>query len=373
MVWPSKFDITASPYGETPRFDINTDVIDHQYASNGVFYGVNKIQESDVFYTLFGDIILDPEYALMWEALKTADMEGDISGTKVDYTVFMLPNDVFEKIGLTHDGSSWQIDNPDLGTNATTAIIRLIKLHIIENQRLTEDDLSGNKLIRTSGTEYIKVANPYIWAAGNTQQGIGLAPIKKRSKKESTNGVSYVLSQNPITFSTKNVGEELEGVFGSSLYMKYLRKTAETHNGILYNSTTSAVANVKTSADNTILVPSDEAMLAAVDSALIPPLTASDFTDDEVQTIYRFVMYHIINGTILTNDGQGSGSRGTLYSTVDGKTYINFDNNETGMYFYGENGNEVKVVDDIQKMNILSNRAVIHEVDFFMDYRTADE
>lgn len=372
MVWPSKFDVTASPYGETPRFDINTDVVDHQYASNGVFYGVNKIQESDVFYTLFGDIILDPDYALMWEALKTAEMEGDISGTRVNYTVFMLPNEVFEKIGLTHDGSSWQIDNPDLGTNATTAVIRLIKLHIIENESLNEEDLTGNKLIKTSGTEYIKVNNPYVWAAGNTQQGIGLAPIKKRSKKEGTNGISYVLEQTPITFSTNNVGVELEGVFGSSVYMKYLRKTAETHNGIVYNATTFALANVKTSIENTILVPSDEAMQAAVDSALIPPITASDFTDDQVQEIYRFVMYHVINGAILTNNGEGTGKRGTLYSTVDGKTYVDFINTNNEMTFYGAKGNEVRVVDDIQKMNVLSNRAVIHQVDFFMDYRTEE-
>lgn len=363
MVWPSKFGVTTSPYGETPRFDLNTNIVDHQYASNGAFYATNKVQESNIFFTLFGNIIFDPDYALMWEALKTNNMEGDIFQDKIKLTVFMVPNEVFKKIGLNHDGSTWTIpDTSELGTNGAQVVTRLIKLHIIENVEI--EDMSQKGVYKTIGGEYIRFGSQQIWSSSNKK-----AVAKNSTKKYGTNGVSFVLSGQPITFSNGNVGVDIENNYiGFTKYVEYLKKTAEANNGIVYNTTTQAIANVKTSVENTILIPTDAAIDSAIAAGLLPKITGTLFTDDEINMVYRFVMYHIINGAIITANGEGTGQRSTLYSTVDGKTYLGL-NNQVGAFTVTDSKGRVANWIDGAYSNILSNRAIIHQIDNYLDYR----
>ena len=59
-VWPSKFASTFNAVGEEARFNPATDVVDKKILSNGIFYGTNKVQEANVFSSVYGKAYLDP-------------------------------------------------------------------------------------------------------------------------------------------------------------------------------------------------------------------------------------------------------------------------------------------------------------------------
>jgi hypothetical protein len=74
MVWPSKFETSANYFGEPARFNLEDNITEKVFASNGLFYGTNIVQSTDAFYTALGSIILDPDYSLMLQALYTSDL-----------------------------------------------------------------------------------------------------------------------------------------------------------------------------------------------------------------------------------------------------------------------------------------------------------
>jgi uncharacterized surface protein with fasciclin (FAS1) repeats len=373
MVWPSKYQLAINNYGENPRFDFNTDIIEAHYASNGIFYGVNKVQYTNTFYSVYGEIILDPNYSLMWQAIETADIAASLISDKIKFTVFLIPNDKFKSSGIDYTSDGWTITNPDLGTNGNTAVIRMLKMHIIENKLI--ENLTPNTVVKTIGDDYIRFSNYFVWGAGNDQAGV--KPFVKSSDTIYTNnGILYKLN-NPIIFSNKNVGFDLERKFGTSLYMKYILKATEiiqSDNSIqtstvLYDKSTQALGNVKTTADNTIFVPTDAAINAAVNAGLLPPLTASYFNDAQANLVYNFVMYHIVAGSIITNDGVGAGLRSTQYMDIDGKTYVSIDNTDGKIVITDNKGRKANWVSNTNNTNIISNRAIIHQIDNYLDYR----
>src|SRR5690606_19676030 len=68
-VWPSKFETTFNLLEEPARFNKSTNILDKQILSNGVFYGTNKVQEINVFNTVYKFAYLHPSYSMMVRAL----------------------------------------------------------------------------------------------------------------------------------------------------------------------------------------------------------------------------------------------------------------------------------------------------------------
>ncbi len=71
-VWPSKFNNTYNFLGEAAKMNTATDIVDRKVLSNGFFYGTKKVNEPNVFATVYGKAYLNPRYTLMTRLL---DME----------------------------------------------------------------------------------------------------------------------------------------------------------------------------------------------------------------------------------------------------------------------------------------------------------
>jgi uncharacterized surface protein with fasciclin (FAS1) repeats len=359
-VWPSKFETTTNLFGEPARFDPQSNVIEKKFGSNGIFYGTNKVQETDAFYTILGEIILNPDYSLMLQGLRSTELFYVIKNPNVTLTIFMIPNSIFETLGLSYDAdrNSWNLDNPDLGTNASVAINRLINLHIVLGKSLT--DLTGDDIIETYNGEYIRYQSGLLWAAGNSQRSELLVPSKK---KEASNGVSYVLKK-ALRYSIDNVGREIEGNPNFTRYYEYLTKSAEAVAGFVYTPSTKAITNVIATENNTILIPNDTAIDAAIRDGVLPKISYAAFTDAQLEKVLKFVMYHIVAKVIVVPDGNVSGKRETYHKTIDGKTYMNITNEPGNITFTDNDGRSARIV--LSNSNVLSNRAVIHQIDNYL-------
>ncbi|HEX6430308.1 MAG TPA: fasciclin domain-containing protein, partial [Niastella sp.] len=69
VVWPTKFGVTRNKFAEPARFDPNTDVFDKKILSNGIVYGTTKVEEADVFSTVYSKAYLNPGYTMMTRLL----------------------------------------------------------------------------------------------------------------------------------------------------------------------------------------------------------------------------------------------------------------------------------------------------------------
>jgi uncharacterized surface protein with fasciclin (FAS1) repeats len=360
-VWPSKFETTTNMFGEPARFDPEDDVIEKKFGSNGVFYGTSKIQATDAFYTALGPIILDPDYSLMLQALYTSELFYIVKNTGIKLTVFMIDNETFENLGFSYDitRSAWEINNPDMGTNAGVAINRLINLHVILGEHT---DLTGDALLETYGGEFIRHSYGFIWAAGNVEQNEFVIPS---NKKKASNGLTYNLNIG-LRYSIDDIGRQISGNPNYAKFYDYLEKSATDLPGYVYDINTNAIANLKNTENNTLLIPANAAMDSAAAHGMVPKLGFAVWSQAEQDKFLKFVMYHVIAKVIITNDGKVSGERETLYKTVEGKTYMTIFNDGDNFGMIDHRGRVANVV--MSASNVLSNRAVIHQIDNYLIY-----
>ncbi len=100
-VWPSKFTTTYNFLGE-PSHLPSSSVIDRKMLSNGVFYGVNKVNEPNVFSTVYGRAYLNPRFSIMTRLLDV-ELKGIITNPSAKYTVFMMPDQVLNAQGYNYN------------------------------------------------------------------------------------------------------------------------------------------------------------------------------------------------------------------------------------------------------------------------------
>ena len=382
-MWPSKFDEYRNIHGEVARFDPEVNVLDKELCSNGIFYGVDMVQESDLYYTVFGDVALNPAYTTMLKAINTFPTIKTLlknSNPDINVQMFLLDNDQFEEAGITYNYglSQWEItDNNPMGTNAEVALERLLNLHIFLNQDVNFEEPGIYKSGMFENGEYVNIAyyrrKYYVTSSGNASPYSGpqyLGPIED----EASNGQSYTLA-SPILFTTENLGVQLEKYYAYfSKFVDYLRKSAESNNpdngesmeGYLYNTITKAITDVKISSNTTVLVPNNAAIDQAVADGYLPEITIADFTLDQQQQVYNFVKFHILSGQILAPSIDYQDVAYTQYQTIDGETYVAVKSGNEVMEITDQDNRTATVVNS--RSNVLANRAIIHQIDNYLRY-----
>ncbi len=384
-VWPSQFTKYRNIHGEVARFDPEDNIIEKSICSNGNFYGTNVVQGSDLYYTVFGDVALDPQYAVMLNAINTFPTIKSLlknSSPDINIQMILLTNDQFKDAGIEYDYglSEWTItENNPMGTNALVALERLLNLHIFLNKDVDFEVPGIYRSGMFENGEYVKISyyrrRYFITSSGNESAYSGpqyIGPIEETA----SNGQSYTVAE-PILFTTENVGVQLEkNVANFGLFVDYLKKSAQSANpntgdsmeGYLYNTVTKAITDVKISKNHTILVPNDAAMQQAIAEGYLPEITIADFTMEEQLQVYNFIKYHIVENLILAPSVYYSNVASTQYQTADGETYVTVTSEGDGntMSITDSQANTANVV--VARSNVLANRAIIHQIDNFLRY-----
>lgn len=90
---------------ETPHINFATNIIERKILSNGFFYGTNKVNEPNVFSSVYGKAYLNPEYSFMTQLLNI-DLKSVITNINAKYTVLMIPDAVFASLGYGFNTST---------------------------------------------------------------------------------------------------------------------------------------------------------------------------------------------------------------------------------------------------------------------------
>jgi uncharacterized surface protein with fasciclin (FAS1) repeats len=160
-VWPSTFANAGNIFSEAPFFNKTSDVVDRQFLSNGVLYGTNKVQAAKKFYSVFGELYLNPdyyqEYRLIVQKASASGLDAlmtDPSGAR-KYVLFMVHNSTIKKWAFNYNSylNSW-----GAGRGGGTGFFSLLdfsrwaKLHLIPLEKVSDatmmsDDGTGYNVV----------------------------------------------------------------------------------------------------------------------------------------------------------------------------------------------------------------------------------
>ncbi|MFT3737823.1 MAG: fasciclin domain-containing protein [Breznakibacter sp.] len=411
-VWPSKFAVTTNYYGEEARFNAGTtpgdgtDVVKAQMGSNGFFYAVSKIQDTDAFRTVLGDVILNPQYSMMYQALKDNEpLVVLLKNPKSKFRLFLISNDQFTSAGFKYNSASsaWEFTSdasrPDLGTKPAEALQRFLYLHIVlmtdEMEKEGIDFVKNSGVVKTYGEEYIRYINGDVYASGNPTAT--RPKINKSIESDAINGHSYSLTR-PILFSVGNVGNwlsvsSLTAANKATSLMNYLTKAANatysvdgvaytlSASAVAYNTSTKAIKDIANTDVITVFLPNDPAMTKAVSEGRLPAISsfAPSGGESMVTTITehnllieKFTKYHIIKGNVPVGE-TAYGNYTTFYKLEDGSyatLKVEAVKGSPGTITVTDaKGRTAKVLTSATTTyNILGNRCIVHLIDNYLTY-----
>jgi len=375
-VWPSKFNSSFNAVSEEARFDPATNVIDKKILSNGIFYGTNKVQDANVFSSVYGKAYLDPAYSMM-ASLLNIELKFQISNIHQKYTLFLISNAALNAAGYVADplvsnniNEQWRYNPPGGGTSLTglSALVRLqriLNMHVVPGRDIT--DMTGSGVGMTYSGEFIKYNANTVQAAGNLDLG-NVATVT--NKKTAKNGTVYYLDRI-LEFSEKTIGKHIE-ILGTPVTSQFNYFWQYLKNAGIYNLTTGEIQQVASGTFYTFFIPNNAAITAAVNAgylpgtAGVPNFNPPSLADKE--KVNNFIYYHILNKKNIGTDGQESGTFETLYKFPNGDQSTLFINNNvlnniTVNDMMSRSGTVI-----VPQSNNLSNRCMIHLTDNYFRY-----
>lgn len=377
-VWPTKFATTYNSVGEEARFNLATDIVEKKVLSNGIFYGTNKVQDANVFSSVYGKAYLDPDYSIM-TSLMNLDLKYQVSNIYQKYTVFLVSNAAFNAAGFTADptvsnviNEQWRYTPPGGGTAVTgsSALVRLqriLNMHVVPARDIT--NLAAPGVALTTSGEFIKYGSNKIIAAGNNDAG---TVANVTAVKTAKNGTVYYIDRL-LQFSENVIGKHIEAL-GTPTTSEYNYFWQYLKNSGIYNTTTGEILQIASGSFYTFFIPNKAAIVAAVNAGLLPgtgtaPNMVPNFAPTlpaDKEKVSNFIYYHILNKKNIATDGQESGTFETIFK---------FSNGDPSTIFVNNSSPNSIVLNDMMSRpanvltsssNNLSTRCTIHLIDNYL-------
>jgi hypothetical protein len=334
-----------------------------------MFYGTSKVQEANVFSTVYGRAYLDPKFSIMTRLLNT-DLKFIITNPNSKFTLFMMPDAVLQAAGYNYDVNS-NLYTFTSGTTVTSGeAIRQTLLRILNTGVLPGDitSLAGAGIGEAYNGEFIKWNANQVISAG-TQDANKV--VRVDSVKTTKNGTVYYLN-GLLTYSSFLFGKHIQNLGTATTSNFYYFSQLLTGSG-LYNATTGEITGTTSGTLYTVFVPDSNAIKQAVKDGVLPGntttgapnLTASSWTAAQKDKVISFIQYHILAKYTLVPNGSESGSFETLLKNSQGEVVpITVINLPGSMQITDVKNRKSNVV--IGQSNNLSNRTVIHLIDNYL-------
>jgi len=372
-VWPSKFNRSLNALGDATKLTLS-DVTDKQALSNGYLYGVNKAQDANVFSTVYGKANLDPDYSIMKQALNFFGLTIPLKTPTLRYLIVMIPDVILRKMGFYYD--PFFPNAPIRGDNQ--AFRRILQTSIIPlGDRAIPNIATGSGILEASNGEYIKYNAGKLISAGTTDSVlVNKQTIPVDSVGTAVNGAA-VYGKEALTYTVLPIGKHIER-FGTLATDPYYDFFQYLRNSPLYTAATGAITGLTDGVFYTVFVPTKAAITQAVKDGVLPgnvatgvPIYNSTNALD-INLVSRFIQYHIINKASIASDGQKTGEFESLLKNDGGDAAkITVTMNTTNALTLRDVANRMAnvLLAPTDASNVLSNRAVIHQINNYLKYQ----
>jgi uncharacterized surface protein with fasciclin (FAS1) repeats len=374
-VWPSKFASSYNYLGEPAKMNASTDIVDKKVLSNGIFYGTKKVNEPNVFSTVYGKPYLDPKYSLMTRLLDM-EVKSIITNPSVKFTLFMMSDAILAARGYSYNSTNngWVFTNPVGGATSTNDsnrlnLLRMLYSGIIEtpNNELANLGTTGFKgIIGSYGGEYIKYDGNQVFTAGTIERNV---TVKIDSVRKVLNGqVAYI--NELLYFPYQLIGNNLSAL-GTPVTSEFNYFWNYLKNSTLFNTTTFEITGIAGGSFYTVFVPNKAAIVQAINDGLLPgtagvPNYTPTLTADKLK-VENFINYHILDKRTVVANGIDIGSFPSLMKNAAGDPVTFSILYPGGVFELGDGyGRKARMVTTLN--NNLSNRTVIHLIDNYLKY-----
>jgi uncharacterized surface protein with fasciclin (FAS1) repeats len=368
-VWPSKFSSTYNFLGEPAKMNNTTDIVDRKVLSNGIFYGTKKVNEPNVFSTVYGKAYLNPNYSLMTRLLDQ-ELKPIITNPNVKYTMFMVSDAVLAAKGYSYNpGSNLWSFGAATNDSVRLNLMRMINTGVIEtpNNELANLGVTGvNGIAGSYGGEYIKYDGNKVFSVGTIEKNVS---VTIDSVRQVLNGqVAYI--NDLLYFTYRPIGSTM-AVLGTpaasefNYFWNYLR------NSTIFNTTTFEITGITAGSFYTLFVPNRAAMIQAINDGLLPgtagvPNFTPTSTADKLK-VEKFILYHFLDKRTVVANGNDIGSFPSMLRNTAGDPVTFSILYPGGIFELGDGfGRKARMVSTLN--NNLSNRTVIHLVDNYLKY-----
>jgi len=379
-VWPSLVEAYSNALEEDIRIDLNTEVIEAQVLSNGFFYGTSKIQESNLFFSVYTSAYLDPKFTLATRLYNDGSgFREIISNINSNYTLFLPSDNVLRELGYDYNinREEWVYTSPQLGNTVAGSIARSRLLRVLYNGIIPTpnnelNDLSGSGIIRSGDFdlpgEYIKWENNTVYAAGNEvlENRVNILGFE-----DQRNGRTYYVD-NILEFSEEAQGLDIKRLAeepGSEYtnFYGYLEKS------FLYDPAAGTIQGVELGTSYTFAIPNNTAIEQAVKDGILPGDSTTGIPNfdpllqGEKDQVADFIRYHILATRTVSDDGLVGGQLETLRRDELGeKTYVSLITGPGELAFVDAADRIANYIPSLS--NNLADRSLIHLIDNYLLY-----
>jgi Fasciclin domain len=377
-VWPTKFSTALNLLEEEARFNRTSDIVDAQLLSNGLFYGTNKVQESNTFFSVYSRPYLNPNYTLMTRALNE-EYKRIINNIGIKFTLFMMSDQLLRAKGFDYDPIrfEWVYTSPSTGLRVAGALARARIQRILYTHIVATPNNELNNIATTTGFirtgdrdipgEYIKWNNNKVVAAGNEDAGT----VVNITRFENTSNGRVYYTDNLLEYSERGIGLKLAALATAipPAISPFKRFFDYLNNSPLYTRGTGAINGVLLGTSYTLLVPDNNAIAAAITAGLLPA-SITPATGVDIEKVSAFIRYHILDRRTIAADGnQDIISAETLYKNINDEVVsVRINNQINNLSFTAQNNTRIVRVINTSSNN-LADRTLIHLVDNYLDYR----
>ncbi|MEJ6980713.1 fasciclin domain-containing protein [Pedobacter sp. P351] len=388
-VWPSLIDDNLNSQQEPATF-LPGNVIDRTVLSNGNFYGINKVQEANVFRTIYRHAYLNPEYLLMTRAINQSDLRSAITSPNIKYTMFLISDTEMGNAGYNFNQTTnlWGYTKPGVGTDYTTVAIgrvnRFTQTSVLSTPFGEFDNLSGTGIAETFNGEYVKFVNNKVYASGNV---VDNTFVTVTGTKLSFNGRAYTTTGS-LKFAEDDItpGYSLEKLATSTdltLRSHYSHFYNYLITSPLWSNADKVITGVEKGSFHTMFIPSNAAISDAVRAGKlpgniltgVPNFAYATFTPAQKLAVEKFIQYSVISKATVAVDGKKPGSYPTLLKTAVGDSRIltvryngNVNPDPATMELLDDTATPVIAKPIVAYSNNLSNRALIHSIDKVLNF-----
>lgn len=379
-VWPSKFSTTFNSVGEEARFNAASDITDKRVLSNGIFYGTNKVQQANVFSSVYGKAYLNPDYSIM-TSLLNLDLKFQITNIRQKYTLFLVRNSAFNAAGFFVDptvsnnvNEQWRFIPPgggaqQTGSSALVRLQRILNMHVIPGNDIRS--ATAFNVGQSNSGDFISISGGRATASGNLETNTS-ATIT-RSEIAANGTVHYI--DRLLQFTERPIGTQLIAL-GATATSPYFAFTQYLRNSSIFNASTGEIVQVSPGSFYTFFVPDNTAIQAAIDAGRLPFTVVSgrrvaNYNPtllNEREMVANFIYYHILNKKNVATDGIESGTFETLYRFPNGDPSTLFVNNATPNNMSVNDMLNRTAAINLASSNVLSNRCTIHLINNFLRF-----
>lgn len=378
-VWPSKFSSYNNALDEDLRFNLNTDVKEAKVLSNGFFYGTNKVQASNLFFSVYTSAYLDPEFTLATRLFNDGSSYREIiSNINQKYTLFLPSDAVLRSLGYDYDitRSEWKYTSPINGVASSAVSARLRLLRVLYNCIVPTpngelNNLSGSGIIRSGDMdlpgEYIKWNNNKVYGAGNEVLGNAANIL---GHEDQQNGRTYYVD-NLIEYSEEPPGVDLKNL-AAPVGSEYANFYNYLKNSNIYLAG-DKIQGVDLGISYTFVIPNNAAIVQAVKDGNLPGNVTTGVpnfvpaTQGEKDKVVDFINYHILVTKTVSDDGLLGGQFETLRKDSKGeKTYVGVMSDTGVLTFIDKAKRSTNYIPS--RSNNLADRTLIHLVDNYLLY-----